>query len=224
MSKNWDVDRIVAEVVQRLGRLSHAPRDIASTSSTTADKPISTGTLALTDAVVSMATLRGQLAGIDRLVVSTGAVLTPAVMDLLRQEGVVVERQGQGRMKSSRRFLVLASQCVDKPDEWFAELTELAVDTVEPAELESCVAQVARHLRNAHSSAVLLTAAPALAACQANRHQHIRAAVAFNPRQFEQACRECRANVMVVRPTSRTELRQLVKAFQNWQQEKGGLS
>jgi preprotein translocase subunit YajC len=45
-----------------------------------------TGELAIGDEVVAMAGLKGRLAGISRLVVRRGAIVTPAVRDLLREK------------------------------------------------------------------------------------------------------------------------------------------
>ena len=72
---------IVREVVRRLQ------------SSTTASPPTpSTSRLAIADRLVTTETLRNQLDGITHVEVMTRAVVTPAVVDLLRERQIVLVR------------------------------------------------------------------------------------------------------------------------------------
>jgi hypothetical protein len=76
-----DVERIVLEVIRRLGL-------VGSPSAT------ATNELAVSERVVTMRSIEGKLAGINRLIVSGRAVVTPAVKDELRQRNIELVRRG----------------------------------------------------------------------------------------------------------------------------------
>ena len=79
-----DVERVVLEVIRRLGLLaSQQPA------------PSATGTeLVLTDHVVTLRSIEGKLAGVTRLVVLDMAVVTPAVRDALNDRSIELVRKG----------------------------------------------------------------------------------------------------------------------------------
>jgi len=81
------VAAIVVEVIRRLGLLDGQRRvAVAERSSTTAD-------LAMTDKVITLQLLEGQLNGVTRLLVHQQAVVTPAVKDELKQRQIELVRQ-----------------------------------------------------------------------------------------------------------------------------------
>jgi hypothetical protein len=76
-----DVERIVLEVIRRLGLVGSPPAT-------------ATNELAVSERVVTMRSIEGKLAGINRLIVSGRAVVTPAVKDELRQRNIELVRRG----------------------------------------------------------------------------------------------------------------------------------
>ena len=75
------VETIVLEVLRRLGLIESSSQN--------------TGTeLSLTDRVVTMRSVEGRLAGINRMTVGPRAVVTPAVKDELKQRHIELVRRG----------------------------------------------------------------------------------------------------------------------------------
>jgi len=98
-----DIDRIVAEVVRRLramsaasndrGRESLAKKDSANHNDSTRQRlPTPAAELQLSDRVITLSALKGRLDGVNKLVVSSRAVVTPAVKDELKQRGITWAR------------------------------------------------------------------------------------------------------------------------------------
>ena len=79
-----DVERIVLEVIRRLGLLASLPPVT----------PASGRELALADRVVTLRSVEGKLAGVARLIVAAKAVVTPAVRDELKQHRIELVRKG----------------------------------------------------------------------------------------------------------------------------------
>ena len=75
-----DVQRIVLEVIRRLGLVGLPPATV-------------TNELTVSERVVTMRSIEGQLAGVNRLVVPDRAVVTPAVKDELRQRNIELVRE-----------------------------------------------------------------------------------------------------------------------------------
>jgi len=85
------VAAIVVEVIRRLGLLDTNPtrqRGVAvgERSSTTVE-------LALTDKVITTQTIEGRLTGVQRLLVQSRAVVTPAVIDELKKHKIELVHQ-----------------------------------------------------------------------------------------------------------------------------------
>jgi hypothetical protein len=81
------VERIVVEVIRRLGLLDASARvAVGERSSTTAE-------LRLTEKVVSLRLLEGKLTGIKKLLVQPRAIVTPAVKDELKTRKIELVRQ-----------------------------------------------------------------------------------------------------------------------------------
>jgi hypothetical protein len=76
-----DVERIVLEVIRRLGLVRSPP-------------PTATNELVVSERVVTMRSIEGKLAGVSRLVITDRAVVTPAVKDDLKQRRIELVRRG----------------------------------------------------------------------------------------------------------------------------------
>jgi hypothetical protein len=75
-----DVERIVVEVIRRLGLLG-SPKSIAGNELTLAER------------VVTIRSIEGRLGGVARLVVAPRAVVTPAVRDELNERQIELVRK-----------------------------------------------------------------------------------------------------------------------------------
>lgn len=78
-----DVERVVLEVIRRLGLLGTSP-SLASEPSTD---------LQTAEKVITTRTIENRLTGVKRLIVQPRAIVTPAVRDQLQQQGIELVRQ-----------------------------------------------------------------------------------------------------------------------------------
>ena len=78
------IERIVQEVIRRLVQRGMVVGGASSSSETE---------LALSDKVVTLATLNGRLAGVKRLVVGGRSIITPAVKDELNDRSIELVRR-----------------------------------------------------------------------------------------------------------------------------------
>ena len=87
-----DIERIVSEVVRRLRQ---AGVDVQSQddgpSDSTAEAASGT-TCTLSEHVISMDSIQGRLKNVQQLVVGARAVVTPAVVDALRERKITLQR------------------------------------------------------------------------------------------------------------------------------------
>jgi len=87
-----DIERIVSEVVRRLRQ---AGVDVQSQddgpSDSTAEAASGT-TCTLSEHVISMDSIQGRLENVQQLVVGARAVVTPAVVDALRERKITLQR------------------------------------------------------------------------------------------------------------------------------------
>lgn len=82
------VERIVVEVIRRLGLL-----DASSTTVAVGERSSTTAELHLNENVVSLRQLEGKLTGIAKVIVKSRAIVTPAVKDELRTRKIELVRQ-----------------------------------------------------------------------------------------------------------------------------------
>lgn len=83
-----EIDRIVAEVVRRLRAMTAAsstPAPVAKVRETASE-------LKMEDRVITLSALKGRLDGVNKLIFSNRAVVTPAVKDELKQRGITWAR------------------------------------------------------------------------------------------------------------------------------------
>ncbi len=76
------LDWIVNEVVRR----------VLATLNTDGTKPATASTLALDERLITLETLRDRLQGVSTLEVKPKAIVTPAVVDLLKERNVTLRR------------------------------------------------------------------------------------------------------------------------------------
>jgi hypothetical protein len=217
-----DVDAIVREVMARLetgadgNQTTAKPRDGGGPTRKTAGSGGS-GEVALTARVVSLAELDGRLEGLKRLRVPAGAVLTPAVRDLLRQGNVAVE-YGSGSADTARHTLVVGlAESAYEPAALVraAAQTGTSVEQLARTGLAGVVSEMCDLVASGGKLGLLLCGQPAAGLCLANRRPGVRAALAADRRSVTDALEQVAANMLVVQPASRnfSDLRQMVIEF-----------
>mgnify|MGYP003332281937 CR=1 FL=1 len=181
------------------------------------------GTLELQDRVVTMASLSGRLSGIQRVVVATRAVVTPAVRDRLRELRIALafasptQRAGVANQATTSRRLYL-HQSGTRIDTTILVARLSAATRCES--LVGCpVPQAARELAavltNESTFGMWITPHWAEAQGLANRSANVRAIVATDVRMVREARRTWNANLLVLDPhrTSADEMTRLTCEF-----------
>ena len=172
-----DVERIVGEVLRRL-RQDDAGHDAHERAAAEKSQENS-ATVTIAERVVSLAALEGRLAGVDKVLVSGDAVVTPAAGDELRRRKITLEIKRKETVKQQSQRPIVAASTVVAP-------TLLAVVDREGGDVTRAVCSetvaAVRQLQQAVCRdgclGLLLTDRPAAAACLANRKAGIRAALA----------------------------------------------
>ena len=213
-----DVERIVREVLARLGQASAdgGARGESAESEPPAEKPAPASPsttddseLVLDGRVVTLDDVTGRLEGIRRVVVSAKAVVTPAVRDELLRRRVTLQKQTLGNGQPSaataagslRLVLIAAGKRFD-PAPLVQALTEQSVG-VESSSTDCLVAatdQLAEAIRGENTLGLLLSRHPAMAVCLANRHAGVRAVSAPDPPSAATATASVGANLLILDP------------------------
>jgi hypothetical protein len=217
------IERIVHEVMRRLLSMNN-PAEAGRPSSVTSTVTGSGGngstaaaaqTLRVADRVVTMARLSGQLNGITQVEVSPGAIVTPLVVDELREQGIRLERAPAARARNPK--------AADAPP------LVLMADAAQARRVTPLLEQLAvnwHHLPASDAAdqtaelptsgrTIVLTADWARVVCQANRRPQLRAAVVCSTATVQQACRQTDPNVLVIdaTPLSDTQLHEVIRQY-----------
>lgn len=233
------IDEIVREVLARLSRPGVPPDqetpDVADESSRPAvsadhetapvaseqngSKPAATsgrpgqptysGELAISSRVVALAEVEDRLAGIRRLVVPPGAVVTPSVRDELRRRNIALVR---GRPETAAPegalrvvLLVLGSRFEPAPLQNALAAEGLAIEEVQVERMNCLIAatdKAAQELGTPNTVALLVSVHPAAAVCLANRHATVRAVLGLDPGRLAGDAAAVGANLLVLDPRS----------------------
>ncbi|HTQ37744.1 MAG TPA: RpiB/LacA/LacB family sugar-phosphate isomerase [Pirellulales bacterium] len=202
------VEQIVHAVLARLGNAASA----ASTPH---------GELVLNDNVVSAATLANRLDGIQRVVVTARAVVTPAARDILKEKNVTLVRTLQAKAAASVQ-LVLAHTEAKKGTNYDCTdlIRQLQQRGVEVEQLPTGQAgkvthELAEAVSRGKKLGVLLTDQVAAALCAANRRRGVRAATAANRGEVYDVMQNLGVNLLVVDSVRRSgpEVQRIVEAF-----------
>ncbi|HZZ29867.1 MAG TPA: RpiB/LacA/LacB family sugar-phosphate isomerase [Pirellulales bacterium] len=201
------VERIVHAVIQRLGGAGTAIS--------------SSGELTLTEKVISAESLANRLNGVQRVIVSARAVVTPAARDSLKEKNITLVRSLQAAAAKPSQLIVASS--VSKKGAAFDcadVLGQLRQRGMEVEELPAVgVAQAAANIAAAVESGkklgVLLTDQAAAALCIANRQRGVRAAMVTNRGELNDLVQNLGVNLLVIDALrrSKSEIQRLVEAF-----------
>ena len=201
------IERIVHEVTRRLlalnqpadGHRSPEPAPPVAAAGANGHAARAARTLRVADRVVTMARLAGRLEGITLLQVMSNAILTPLVVDELREQGIRLERQPARSTDAATPADNATLWLVAEDDEArrVAAVLDAAADKWRqlPADGDA-TGQI--NAMPPQTCALVLTADWANAVCRLNRRPEIRAAVAWSAATVEQACRQMDPNVLVI--------------------------
>lgn len=202
-SPTWDIDSIVSEVVRRL-RASSAPKRPSE---------IAPSELVLEGRLITLATIEGRLKRVTRLVVSSAAVVTPAVRDELNQHDIQLHRTPRGEeVCSSHKVWIGIDHETTGEDRWTALLDKPNITPCRGTTTE-LIEQAAKN----EGPKIIVTHHLAMAACLANRHQHIRAAAVRDIVEAGEAIDTMQANLLVVHAerTSPFQLQKIIELLCN---------
>ena len=206
---NAEIDEIVRRVCARV-LANHG--DTVTRTESTAER----GTLRLSDRVITLATLEGHLTGVCRVAVPAKAVLTPAVLDELRQRSISLCRIGSTSKPDWEITTVLLTCQSEQSWQWIADAMRKNGDAVE-IRSELSVPDMVKFLdQESHrQKSVVITTRSVEVACLANRREQTRAAVGWNLRSTKDAVEQIDANTLVVHPgrVSRHEILQMIRYF-----------
>jgi hypothetical protein len=234
-----DVDKLVREVLAKLGAATDAGADaarteeaaappapsrpapdaeVAPTRSAAAPVP-SNGELVVLRQVVTMSELEGRLEGVRRLVVPPQAVVTPSVRDELHRRNVTLQYDqpvpvppgGSVRLV----MVVLGSRFDPAPLTRALQGEGIGVETHRTDCLVAATDQTAAELAKSNTLGLVVSTYPAAALCLANRHQGVRAVLGIDAATVEAEAASVGANVLVVNPrtTSFFQMRQMIGRF-----------
>lgn len=219
-----DIETIVRVVLQRLRSMNAVPeRPITAetlAAKTNATPPASTSsTLVLNDRLISLESLRGQLSDVTTLKVNKQAVVTPAVLDELRDKGIGLERyspaakpslSSSGTSLDSSLLLMVDGSA--KPWQSFPGQV-LASNLNAAADARRIVA----HLIGGGSHAIWCTNRPFAASLAAAAKPELQSIQLPSPTDLPQAVEEATPNLLVIDQSS-WNASQLSDIAQQWRQ------
>jgi len=210
-----DIERVVREVLAEL-----ASREGGATVPKLAGSGMESanGQLAVASRVVTLSEIGDRLAGIKRLVVPAGAVITPSVRDEILRRGITLDFAGAE--EASRTAVRLTMVTVGQ---WFDPAPLANMLRGEAVELDlhasDCLFAttdlMAQHVSPGDRLGAVLTSQPAIALCLLNRVPKLRAVSGRDAGEVARAAASVGANVLVPRPhgVGLAQLRQMLRQF-----------
>ena len=189
------IDQIVREVLARL----------AGTQKTETKQPKS-GELALAAKVITLAELDGKIDGVRQLVLPRGAIVTPAVRDLMRQKQIAVTYRSGEKLAGERPRMAIGVEAKYEVTALVRTLEAHAggIERLETKDLAGGVKELASRVASGKQLGLLLTHRAAAAACLANRRSGVRAAVATDSTSAAAAVATLGVNLLVVDPANKS--------------------
>ena len=204
-----DIQRIVDEVVRRLCNSVSEGSDVEPT---TVSAPIHNdrgGDVRLNERVISLDSLDERIQGVDRIVLSARAVITPAARDELRQRGIVVTHASSD-VESGRKLVVCLTELNqdlnldvikrESSGRW------TTIEMLRSDNLVTAVGTLANRLIGGGVHGILVTSVPTVAVCLANRYSSIRAAWIHDASEVAAATQLIGANLLIVEASTQGHL------------------
>ncbi|MDZ4817725.1 MAG: hypothetical protein SGJ20_01995 [Planctomycetota bacterium] len=222
-----EIEQIVREVMRQLNAVTPVSNGQALTAPPNGSTTNSSHVLELTARVVTLAEISEKLVGVRQLVVRRGAVVTPAVRDLLRERKVDLSYQIQkptGKAipdkatKAVARTIVLGlADTKYEPAKLIQLLRQQGTQSERVANsgLLSVMDELSDRVAINGELAILLTGRAQAAVCLANRQRGVRAIVAAQQNDISDGIKLLGANMIVINPAGRSqfELRRMVELF-----------
>ena len=218
-----DIDRVVREVLAEMGLAPQGdsapgPEPVDSSKvaqeQTEPDGDAQTtpgsedGSLVISSRVVTLDDLGGRLDRVRRVIVSPGAVVTPAVRDELLRKNVSLvfeQRRPDPTPGTARLVLVTVGKSFDAAALVTALRNEgIDVDSRRSECLIATSDELAGELRDGNTLGVMLTSQPAIGVCLANRLAGVRAVPGGDAAETTQWTEAVGANLLVVAPRQRS--------------------
>lgn len=199
------IRKLVAEVIARITASAAAPVAPAPAPASTSGQPQAAGGVALTDKVVTLASLERLPAGTARVTVAAGAVVTPSAREHARDAGIEIVR-GSGSAATQtpavRPFIIAHAECGGDAAGRCATIARgvPGAQQLPATGLPDVVAALATHASRDGARGLLLSGRPAAAVILANRSTGLRAVTARDAAGLLAAAAECSANLVVVDP------------------------
>lgn len=177
------------------------------------------GQLRLEQRTITLGLVQGRLKGIHEVLVPAGAVVTPSVRDELRKRQIRLQIQdaaaSAGPPPAGLVLGVAGPATVAEAALAVVQAESAAAQRIDGPCVVEVVRQVTQIVAGDDQLGLVLTNAPAVALCLANRQSRIRAAWGVNTASVRQSARMLGANLLVVDPSQHGlyELRGMVRAF-----------
>jgi len=192
--------------IERVVRAVLAEMDIGVRASGNDAERLPPDVVVLRRPVITLADVEGRLARARRVLVPSGAVVTPAVRDALQQRGVELQRHGGEHPAMASVAARVAMRVVSNHWAFDPLVNLLRRDGLRvAAERSDCVIEssdrLAEQLRQPGVVAVLLSSHPSMAACLANRHRGVRAVIGNDRQQTADETADVGANLLIADQT-----------------------
>jgi len=219
------IERMVREVLDQVQRPDHVRPHSASSTSTllkvpgpatnapplaAAPVPAPVAAVVIRERIVTADVLKDQAKPGSKVVIAKQAILTPAAQDYVRTFRLALERRDTspaGSSVATVHWKILLSSV--------AEHTARAIDVVcqqrsnlqrelSGSGAEAASAAVSAISRAEVAGVIVVTAAPQLVACLANRNIAVRAAIVTDLASWQQVQPQLRPNVVCISPQGRS--------------------
>jgi ribose 5-phosphate isomerase RpiB len=216
------IERMVREVLDQVQRPASVRTNAVPTNNTLLKVPVAAPvvtpsvpavvtvpTVVIRERIVTADVLKDQTKPGSKVVIAKKAILTPAAQDYLRNFRIAIERSDTspvGNSVAAVRWKILLSSV--------AEHTARAIDAVcqqqstvqhelSGTAIEAVSTAVSAISRAEVAGVIVVSAAPQVVACRANRNHLIRAAVVSDLASWQQVQPQLRPNVVCINPRDR---------------------
>jgi hypothetical protein len=201
-----DIDRIVREVLAELASAS-APVPTAKPEQAISPAPPSMQNnheLVLTSRLVTLNEVAGRLAGVRRLIVRPGTVITPAVKEEIGKRNIQVITNATAKDVSAGtlKLAIIAARTKFDPQPLSAAMQseQVEVELYSSKCLIEATNRIAGEVKKSATLGLILTPYEAESLCLANRLQGVRAIAGRDAGQVAADATAVGANVLIVNP------------------------
>lgn len=189
------IDRVVREVLARLGSAGSAVpasgRPVADPAS--APQESDRHCFAFADRVISVDSLAEVPAGVERVLVETSAVITPAARDLACQRGIVWIRQGETPLPAREVLLIADTDSSARAAGLSHQLASRGISAT-PNDPDALL----KKIQDGRAGGLVLSDLPAGFVCAACRTDSVRAAAVSELNELNPIAAQMRPNLWVI--------------------------